>query len=214
MPTLPTLSTLQALPTLPPSDRRPGDDPPPRRPCHTLAGVTSEIAAPGPQQAVATHPAVVRVREALQAAGAPADVVVLDDHARTATAAAEQLGVGVAQIANSLVFAVPDDAAPQGRRPLLVLTSGGHRVDTAKVAQLIGAPRLDRADADFVRDRTGFVIGGVAPVGHLAPVQTLVDVALEEFDEVWAAAGHARTVFRTTYAELVRVTGGTPAVVA
>src|SRR3954462_5781217 len=126
--------------------------------------------------AVADHPAVARVRAALGAAGAAGEVVVLDDHARTAAAAAEQLGVTVAQIANSLVFAVPDDAAAGGaggagrgaaaggaggRRPLLVLTSGAHRVDTAKVAALLGVARLDRADPDFVREATGFAIGGV-----------------------------------------------------
>lgn len=164
--------------------------------------------------AVAEHPAVTRVRTALAEHGASHRIVVLDDHARTAAAAAEQLGVTVAQIANSLIFAVPDPQADGGRRPLLVLTSGAHRVDTAKVAALVGAPRLDRADAQFVRERTGFVIGGVAPVGHTAAVQTLVDTALAEFDEVWAAAGHARTVFPTTFQELVRITGGTPADVA
>jgi prolyl-tRNA editing enzyme YbaK/EbsC (Cys-tRNA(Pro) deacylase) len=163
---------------------------------------------------LAEHPAVNRVRQALAEAGATAEVVVLDDHARTAAAAAEQLGVTVAQIANSLVFAVPDDAAPGGRRPLLVLTSGAHRVDTGKVAALIGAPQLDRADADFVKDRTGFAIGGVAPVGHLTAPQTLVDDALAGHDQVWAAAGHPRTVFRTTFDELVRITGGRPATVA
>src|SRR4051812_19042660 len=164
---------------------------------------------------VADHPSVARVRAALAAAGADADgVVVLDDHARTAAAAAEQLGVTVAQIANSLVFAVPDDSADGGRRPLLVLTSGAHRVDTAKVAALVGAPRLDRADADFVRERTGFAIGGVAPVGHTAPLQTLVDDALAEHDQVWAAAGHPRTVFATSFDELVRIPGGRPATVA
>jgi prolyl-tRNA editing enzyme YbaK/EbsC (Cys-tRNA(Pro) deacylase) len=164
--------------------------------------------------AVAVHPAVARVRAALSEAGATRNVVVLGEHARTAAAAAEQLGVTVAQIANSLVFAVPDPAAPDGRRPLLVLTSGAHRVDTAKVAGLVGAPRLERADPDFVRERTGFVIGGVAPVGHLIPLQTLVDVALAEHDQVWAAAGHARTVFPTTFDELVQITGGTAAEVA
>lgn len=164
---------------------------------------------------IADHPAVARVRAALEAAGADAGaVVVLDDHARTAAAAAEQLGVTVAQIANSLVFAVPDEAAPGGRRPLLVLTSGAHRVDTGKVAALLGVPRLDRADPDFVRDSTGFVIGGVAPVGHAAPLETLVDVDLARHDQVWAAAGHARTVFPTTFDELVRITGGRPAEVA
>ena len=164
--------------------------------------------------AVADHPAVARVRAALAEAGATGDVVVLGEHARTAAAAAEQLGVTVAQIANSLVFAVPDPSAPGGRRPLLVLTSGAHRVDTAKVAGLVGAPRLERADPDFVRERTGFVIGGVAPVGHQIALQTLVDVALAEHDQVWAAAGHARTVFPTTFEELVQITGGTPAEVA
>jgi prolyl-tRNA editing enzyme YbaK/EbsC (Cys-tRNA(Pro) deacylase) len=155
------------------------------------------------------------VRAALDAAGADgAGVVVLDDHARTAAAAAEQLGVTVAQIANSLVFAVPDESGPGGRRPLLVLTSGAHRVDTAKVAALVGAPRLDRADPDFVRETTGFTIGGVAPVGHLAPIETLIDVTLARHTQVWAAAGHARTVFPTTFDELVRITGGRPAEVA
>src|SRR3954447_7919379 len=124
---------------------------------------------------VAEHPSVVRVRAALAAAGVNADaVVVLDDHARTAAAAAEQLGVTVAQIANSLVFAAPDGTAPGGRRPLLVLTSGAHRVDTAKVAALLGVERLDRADPDFVRGTTGFAIGGVAPVGHTEAIDTLV----------------------------------------
>ncbi len=170
-------------------------------------------AGPG-QPSPADHPAVARVREALAGRGAEGRVVVLDDHARTAAAAAAQLGVGVAQIANSLVFSVPDPQAPDGRRPLLVLTSGAHRVDTAKVAALVGAARLDRADPDFVRERTGFVIGGVAPVGHTTPLPTLVDAALADHEEVWAAAGHPRTVFRTTFAELVRITGGEPADVA
>jgi prolyl-tRNA editing enzyme YbaK/EbsC (Cys-tRNA(Pro) deacylase) len=167
--------------------------------------------------AIADHPSVVRVREALGAAGADGAagrIVVLDDHARTAAAAAEQLGITVAQIANSLIFAVPDDATPGGRRALLVLTSGAHRVDTKKVAARIGAPRLDRADADFVREQTGFAIGGVAPLGHLTPLQTLVDHALAEYSEVWAAAGHPRTVFPTTFDELVAITGGQPATVA
>jgi prolyl-tRNA editing enzyme YbaK/EbsC (Cys-tRNA(Pro) deacylase) len=160
------------------------------------------------------HPAVTRVRAALAERGALGQVVVLDDHARTAAAAAAQLAVTVAQIANSLVFAVPDPAEPGGRRALLVLTSGAHRVDTAKVAALIGAPRLDRADPDFVRDRTGFAIGGVAPVGHTSPIQTLVDAALAEHTAIWAAAGHPRTVFPTSFDELVRITGGRPAEVA
>ncbi len=161
---------------------------------------------------VLEHPAVVRVRSSLATAGATGEVVVLDEHARTAVSAAEQLGIAVAQIANSLVFAVP--LPDGGHDAVLVMTSGAHRVDTAAVAALLGVPRLDRADADLVRARTGFAIGGVAPVGHPAPLRTLVDVALAEHTEVWAAAGHPRTVFPTSFDELVRITGGTPATVA
>jgi prolyl-tRNA editing enzyme YbaK/EbsC (Cys-tRNA(Pro) deacylase) len=155
------------------------------------------------------HPSVIRVTEDLAARGAEQasrSVRTLDAAARTAVDAAAQLGVSVAQIANSLVFSA--DGAP-----LLVLASGGHRVDTARVAGLIGAQRVDRATPEFVREHTGFAIGGVAPVGHPAPIRTLVDVELERYDEVWAAAGHPHTVFPTTYAELVRITGGDPAVV-
>jgi prolyl-tRNA editing enzyme YbaK/EbsC (Cys-tRNA(Pro) deacylase) len=126
------------------------------------------------------------------------------------------LGVTVAQIANSLVFALPAEPgspgseAEDGVEALLVMTSGAHRVDTAKVADLIGVQRLDRADAAFVRDRTGFAIGGVAPVGHPKPLRTLVDVSLAHYDEIWAAAGHPRSVFRTSYDQLLRLTGGLP----
>ncbi|HJX44417.1 MAG TPA: YbaK/EbsC family protein, partial [Geodermatophilus sp.] len=93
----------------------------------------------------------------------------------------------------------------------LVLTSGAHRVDTARVAALLGVPRVQRADADFVREHTGQPIGGVAPVGHPAPIGTLVDVELARYEQVWAAAGHPSAVFPTTYDELLRLTGGTPA---
>lgn len=183
----------------------------------TLAGASGAPAATGadPDAGVAGHPAVRRVRDALDAAGATGRVVVLGEHARTAGAAAEQLGVEAAQIANSLVFALPAGTeGADGPSPLLVMTSGAHRVDTAKVAALLGVERLLRADADFVRQHTGFAIGGVAPVGHLVVPRTLVDVTLARHDEVWAAAGHPRTVFRTTFDQLVRITGGTPAEVA
>ena len=130
----------------------------------------------------------------------------INDLRRVAAAAqaAEQLGIEVAQIANSLVFSADGS-------PLLVLASGGHRVDTTKVAALVGAASVDRADADFVRSHTGFAIGGVAPVGHPEPLRTLVDTALGQYDEVWAAAGHPHAVFPTTYDELLRLTGGTAA---
>jgi prolyl-tRNA editing enzyme YbaK/EbsC (Cys-tRNA(Pro) deacylase) len=110
----------------------------------------------------------------------------------------------VGAIANSLVFGA--DGAP-----LLVMTSGAHRVDTARVAALVGASAVKRADADSVRAWTGQVIGGVAPVGHPAPIRTLVDTWLDKYDVIWAAAGHPHTVFPTSYAELLRITNGTPA---
>jgi len=156
---------------------------------------------------VHTHPSVVRVTARLAELGAGGQVRSLDDAARTAAQAAEQLGVEVAQIANSLVFDA--DGAP-----LLVMASGGHKVDTAKVAALVGATSVDRASPEFVRVHTGFAIGGVAPVGHPEPLRTLVDTELARYDEVWAAAGHPHTVFPTTYDELLRITGGEAADVA
>jgi prolyl-tRNA editing enzyme YbaK/EbsC (Cys-tRNA(Pro) deacylase) len=150
------------------------------------------------------HANTVRVSAALDAAGATGEVRTLPDAASTAALAAEQLGVPVGAIANSLIFNADGD-------PLLVLTSGAHRVDTNRVAALIGATSVRRATPEFVRDATGQTIGGVAPVGHPQPVRTLVDVALEQYDVVWAAAGTAHTVFSTSYAELVRITGGIPA---
>jgi prolyl-tRNA editing enzyme YbaK/EbsC (Cys-tRNA(Pro) deacylase) len=159
------------------------------------------------------HPNVIAVQDALESAdardgsGAPSRIQTLPDAVHTAAAAAAALGIAVGQIANSLIF----DA---GGEPLLVLTSGAHRVDTAKVAALIGAAGIRRATPEFVRQHTGQAIGGVAPLGHPKPVRTLVDTALADYPEVWAAGGIPPTVFPTTYAELVRVTAGTPAEVA
>lgn len=155
---------------------------------------------------VLDHPAVRRVADALSAAGAEGQVRALPEPAPTAAAAAAQLGCPVGAIANSLVFAADGD-------PLLVLASGSHRVDTTAVAALVGVRRVRRADPDLVRSATGFPIGGVAPVGHPAPLRTLVDEALAEHSTVWAAAGHPHTVFPTTYAELLAITGGTSAAV-
>jgi prolyl-tRNA editing enzyme YbaK/EbsC (Cys-tRNA(Pro) deacylase) len=155
-----------------------------------------------------SHPNVVAVRDALDAAGAgDARVVVLDEAVHTAPAAAAALGVEVGQIANSLIF----DADGE---PLLVLTSGAHRVDTAKVAATIGVAKLRRATPEFVREHTGQAIGGVAPVGHPKPVRTLVDVDLEQYPVIWAAGGVPRAVFPITYPDLVRITAGTPTEVA
>jgi prolyl-tRNA editing enzyme YbaK/EbsC (Cys-tRNA(Pro) deacylase) len=153
------------------------------------------------------HPNVRHVHEALEAAGAHGEIRVLPDAVSTAAAAAAALGVEVGQIANSLIF----DA---DGKPLLVLTSGAHRVDTTKVAALVEAEMVRRATPEFVRQHTGQSIGGVAPVGHPAPVRTLVDKALEPYAEIWAAGGIPHAVFPTTFAELVRITAGTPAEVA
>jgi len=150
------------------------------------------------------HPSAEKVAGVLRELGVPGEVTELPEAVPTAAAAAALLGCEVGAIANSLVFNA--DGAP-----LLVLTSGAHRVDTAKVAGLIGAAKVKRADPDFVRQATGQVIGGVAPVGHPAPLRTLVDTWLENYDVVWAAGGHAHTVFPTSFAELVRITSGTPA---
>ena len=152
----------------------------------------------------ADSPRVAEVVRRLREAGATGEVHELAENARTAALAAAQLGVPVGAIANSLVFDV-------GGNPLLVLTSGAHRVDTRQVAELLGVPEVRVARADFVREHTGQAIGGVAPVGHPAPIGTLVDVELARHGTVWAAAGHPHTVFPTTYDELLRLTDGTPA---
>lgn len=151
-------------------------------------------------------PQAVAVQTALAAAGVRGEVRRLEESARTAAEAAAALGVEVGQIANSLVFVADGEA-------LLVLTSGRHRVDTAKVATLLGITKVGRADADFVREHTGISIGGVSPIGHPKPLRTLVDVALDDYDVVWAAAGHSHAVFPTTFGELLAITGGTAAAV-
>jgi prolyl-tRNA editing enzyme YbaK/EbsC (Cys-tRNA(Pro) deacylase) len=155
---------------------------------------------------IARHPNVIAVEQALRAAGIEPRVRVLPETAPTAAAAAEQLGCTVAAIANSLIF----NAAGS---PLLVLTSGAHRVDTGKLAAHLGLAKLSRADADFVRAHTGQVIGGVAPLGHPAPIRTLIDEDLAAQGEIWAAAGHPHTVFPTTFAELAKATGAEPVAV-
>lgn len=154
------------------------------------------------EQTAPSHAAVDRVTAALAAQGVDPRVVWFDDAVTTAQLAADALGVEVGQIANSLVFTLDDE-------PILVLTSGAHRVDTDWLGERLGG-RIGRASKEVVKAATGQVIGGVAPVGHPAPVRTFVDVDLGGYDEVWAAAGHAKTVFPTTFDELVRITGGTP----
>jgi prolyl-tRNA editing enzyme YbaK/EbsC (Cys-tRNA(Pro) deacylase) len=147
------------------------------------------------------HPNAARVATALAALGVAGTVRELPDRAATAVAAAELLGIEVGAVANSLVF----DADGE---PLLVMTSGAHRADVLALAGLVGASRVRRADADFVRAATGQPIGGVAPVGHPRPLRTVVDVELARFPVVWAAGGHPHYVFPTTYDELLRITAG------
>lgn len=147
-------------------------------------------------------PRSVLVRDALRVAGIPGEIVVLPDAASTAPLAAAALGVEVGAIANSLVFWSDGE-------PLLVMTSGAHRVDTSALAERLGRSKIARATPEQVREATGQAIGGVAPTGHPAPLPTIVDEALEAFPEIWAAGGTPHTVFPLTYDELVRLTGGT-----
>ena len=146
------------------------------------------------------HPAIAGFRSELERRGGTGRIVVLPDTVHTAVLAAQALGCEVGAIANSLLF----DA---DGRPVLILTSGAHRVDTERVAARIGLPALRRATPDFVREHTGQVIGGVSPIGHPAPVPTYIDPWLRKYDEVWAAAGHPAAVFSSTFDELVTMTG-------
>lgn len=143
---------------------------------------------------------VARVRAALARVGHPDTITRFPVGTRSAAEAAAAVGCTVAEIAKSIVFR-------SGERPVLVIASGVNRVDPAKVAARLGR-EIARADADFVRAATGFAIGGVAPLGHLTPPLVLVDEALLALDPIWAAAGSAAHVFRTSAAELVRISGG------
>ncbi len=143
---------------------------------------------------------VQRVARVLQEQGHPHAPVMLDDAARTAQQAADALGIALGQIAKSIIFRrEADDAA------VLVITSGDRRVDEKKVDAIVG--KTGRADADFVKTRTGYSIGGVAPVAHAHPPVTLIDRELFRFDEIWAAAGHPHGVFRLRPQDLERLTG-------
>jgi len=153
----------------------------------------------------ANGPANLRVADARTAAGAgdaAAGVRRLDESTHTAAAAAAVLGVPVGAIVKSLVFTADGE-------PLLVLASGDHLVDTDKVAAALGATQVRRADPETVRSASGFAIGGVAPVGHPAPLRTIVDAHLATYPQLWAAAGTPDSIFPTHYDELLRITAGT-----
>lgn len=151
--------------------------------------------------------AVKRVAAALAEHGCAGEIKVLSDSARTAAEAAAALDIEVGQIASSLIFKLPDGS------PLLIITSGRHRVDTELVAGNLRVEKLGRVDADYVKEYSGFSIGGVAPIGWLSPATILIDQALNDYEVVWAAAGHPHAVYPTTFAELVKVTSAQPMVV-
>lgn len=141
------------------------------------------------------------VHRHLSEAGVETEIRVLPDSARTALEAAAAIGCEVAAIANSLVFLADGE-------PVLVMTSGGHRADAAALARAIGAEEVVMAPASVVREATGQAIGGVAPVGHPAPLRTYIDEALADHTELWAAAGHPHTVMPLTFESLRALTGG------
>lgn len=152
-------------------------------------------------------PRSIIVVQHLAAAGADVDVRVLPDSARTAAQAAEAIGCEVAAIANSLVLVADGE-------PILVMTSGGHRVDLDVLRASIGADDVAMAPASVVREATGQAIGGVAPVGHPAPLRTYIDEALSDHAEIWAAAGHPHTVMPLTFELLRTLTSGAVVAVA
>jgi prolyl-tRNA editing enzyme YbaK/EbsC (Cys-tRNA(Pro) deacylase) len=137
----------------------------------------------------------------LGAAGLSIEVVTLEASARTAQLAADAIGAELGSIVKSLLFLADGS-------PVLVLVAGDRRADPAKLKQLLGARRAMIADADRVKQETGFAIGGVPPLGHLHPLPTWIDRSLERFEMVYAAAGHPHAVFPISYQELVQVTGG------
>lgn len=147
------------------------------------------------------HPNHAEVARVLEANGIEPQITLFTDATPTAASAAQQVGVEVGAIANSLIFA-------SGGEPVLIMTSGRHRVDTEHVAGLIGADSLERADKDLVRTATGQVIGGVAPCGHPQPIPTYVDAALKDYPILWAAAGTPNSVMPLTYQQLLAITGG------
>ena len=152
--------------------------------------------------------AVKRFQEAATKLGVKGEVNILSETARTAVDAANGLGIEVGQIASSLIFKLPSG------NPLLIITSGRHRVDTDLVAKNLGITELGRADANYVKEVSGYSVGGVSPLGWISkPEIILIDEALNDYDIVWAAAGHPHAVFPTTYSELIQCTGAQPKIV-
>ena len=152
--------------------------------------------------------AVRRFIEAADSLGVKGEINILAETARTAIDAANGLGIEVGQIASSLIFKLPSG------NPLLIITSGRHRVETALVAKNLGAPELARADANYVKEVSGYSVGGVSPIGWITtPEITLIDQALSDYEVIWAASGHPHAVYPTSYTELISCTGARPMVV-
>ena len=152
--------------------------------------------------------AVKRFKEAADSLGVKGEINILAETARTAIDAANGLGIEVGQIASSLIFKLPSG------NPLLIITSGRHRVDTELVAKNLGLPELGRADANYVKEVSGYSVGGVSPIGWITtPEITLIDQALNDYEVIWAASGHPHAVYPTSYTELITCTGATPMVV-
>jgi prolyl-tRNA editing enzyme YbaK/EbsC (Cys-tRNA(Pro) deacylase) len=152
--------------------------------------------------------AVRRFKEAADSLGVKGEINILAETARTAIDAANGLGIEVGQIASSLIFKLPSG------NPLLIITSGRHRVDTDLVAKNLDIPELGRADANYVKEVSGYSVGGVSPIGWITtPEITLIDEALNDYEIVWAASGHPHAVYPTSYTELIACTGATPMVV-
>jgi len=157
--------------------------------------------------AIFENSSVQRVQGLMKELGMKGEITSLADSARTAKEAADALGIEVGQVASSIVFKLDDES------PLLVITSGRHKVDTELVAKSLNQSKLHRVDADYVKEQSGFSIGGVSPIGWVTKATILIDLALNDYDVVWAAAGHPHSVFPTTYAELIACTGAKPMVV-
>ncbi len=154
---------------------------------------------------VLKNASVQRATAALEFAGFTSEIKILSDSARSAKEAADALGIEVGQIASSIVFRLPND------KPLLVITSGRHRVDAELVAHNLNVEKLHRADADFVRLWSGYAIGGVSPVGWITTeAVVLIDLALKDYEVVWAAAGHPHAVFQTTFNDLMSLANARP----
>jgi prolyl-tRNA editing enzyme YbaK/EbsC (Cys-tRNA(Pro) deacylase) len=157
--------------------------------------------------AIFENSSVQRVQGLMKELGMKGEITALADSARTAKEAADALGIEVGQVASSIVFKLDDES------PLLVITSGRHKVDTELVAKSLNQSKLHRVDADYVKEKSGFSIGGVSPIGWVSQATILIDEALNDYDIVWAAAGHPHAVYPTTYAELIQCTDAKPMIV-